>query len=892
MKRIVIVSIFLILATMLISDTVARVEDYKISYEQLSDAMTQYKGAEGLSFAEVRQLCLNRLIDEQVLIHYARENNISIADDELDAFFIRELGNHERFQTNGMFDYFKYEEFKDTETGYKILTEMKRELLINKTKTLVMDYLKISDETLLQQYILENVELDLGYAQVRVEQADATEDFTNEGALEYYYDHKREFKTPKQVKFEFVLIPKEDFQAEAEIYYDNILQSIFFDENNVKQVNADSLKTVFVEKEKEKLALSKSREILDHWQKDASIDYPILKTPFLSKNDTLGCIDQEIIKEALKLKETEFSDPLKISNYGFIVLRILELKKPELAKIEEIRSQIWKSYLEYEKNRLYSKDFKRYFINNIDDFIVPAAVVYKIEISRPKSIFSLHKEEYQSSLRSLIEANKDDEIALEEISEDYGLKNSNHIILLDKFKNNDEIDQQIAERIKKSKHSGFITSEKDLFFYQVSTFFPEYIPNFEDIENEINDLIYVEQLQNSDYQEYYDEHKKDFSTPDSLKIGGVFFPIITDTLEIEAPKIREFYDSNINSFYRERTVKFDYIYTNDYETAKIAREQAISGINLNLLNFCYGKNLNLTKNKSVSFASIPDKIASILSTSINLAYSEIFKYADGFIFLYKLEDYPAGLRNFAEVKAEIRDQFLHETADSIAFYQAKTVFDSTRYFSQCMHYAPEENLFKTSLLPVESRFEYLGKLNEYKDELLRMWKNEKYSSIIKLDSGYAVIYLLERTYSRQLTFEESLSEIKDIFAARKKYRTAKEFLNRIRERIITGDDPEELLYFLGGWHREFDLNLQSEVFPAQYNHLIMNDISKRETGYCSPIISPVADQLLFYQIERMNKVSNQQFEKHKNQFREKVMTERYKNWMSQYKSKLEIKVRI
>ncbi|MBN2461374.1 MAG: peptidyl-prolyl cis-trans isomerase [Candidatus Cloacimonetes bacterium] len=879
------------LLTVLLADTVASIGDYKITYEQLSEAMSLYEDSSGLSFAEIRQLCLNRLIDEQVLIIYARQNGITIDEGELDAFFIHELGDHSRFQTNGIFDYNKYNSFKQTDTGEKILKEMIRELLINKSQTLIKKSIQISEENLLQEFIIENVKLDLSYALVDVEAANVSTGFTPDKAIQFYQDNRHTFKTLKRVKFEFFLVPWDRFRREAEEYYDNLISSIYNNEDQTHDILTDSTRTAFIERETRNLTRREAVQSLNDWKANEQVSYPVLESPFLSSKDRLGSLEPDIILNAVSLNKGQYSEPLE-TQQGFLILRVTDVESQQYAAMDEVRDDVWQAFVTHEKNRLYSEEFRRYFSNNIDDFIIPAAIVYKILISRPRNIFSLQSEEYQSTIRTLIETNSDDEVTLEAIANDYGLSNYNTIIYLERFKNDEPVDEQIAQQIKQDRLSGFIRYDKELYFYKLSTLFPEYIPNFTDIEDEINDLIYIDQLENSEYQNYYNDNKPDFMTSDSLQVGGVIFPITADTIMVEEKLVREFYDNNINSFYRDKSVLFDYLYSTNREAVYLARNHALNGIDMALLQYCYGEDLRLESRKPISYDSLPEKFKLHLSAIPDSSCSQVFQYEQGYIFLKKWRIYEAGLPSYREVKKDILSRFQMEIADSISYNLAKTVFDSTRYYSQCLQYASKENMFTTSQLPADTYFEYLGYLNDYKDELLRMWKNEKFSRIIKLENSYAVIYLLNRTYARQLNYEEALPLIKKIFAARNRYRTAKNYVKEIRDKIIAGEDPEYLLYFLGGWHTLYNLNLKSQVFPKSFNDLIMNDIAKKEQGYCSPVISPSEDQLLFYRIDRMNKISREEFQRNRDTFLENIMAERYRKWLEQYKSQLDIKIRI
>lgn len=891
MKKLLLTILIIIGAFYLEADIVASVGDHKITYDQLWDTMQLFKDRYNLSLVNIRQLALDKLIDEQVLLSYAKERGISVDEDELDAYFIRELGNHSRFQTNGIFDYAKYREFKKTETGDKIIGEMKRDILVSKTETLIRNSLSVSDEILLQNFINDNIEIDLSYALVDVEKANVTADFTSEEAIDYFAANRKNYKTLPRVKFRFFIVFNEEFREDAETYYDHLNSMNDYTDQDSLEADPDSLRTAFIFREMQNNSRKKALEQLMLWKQDLMTDYTFIETPYLNQENQLGDLPREVIMTALELEKNEFSEPINIDS-GYLILQLIDKQKPESAELSEVKDKVWQDYIEIKTNQLFADEFKRYFGNNIDDFIIPAAVVYKIEINKPKHFFSSQRDQYRETIKDLIMANANDEKNLENIIRDYRLKDYSNIIYLERFTNKDEVDQIIVSHLKNKQNSGFIETEDNTVFYKVNSYFPEYIPDYRDIEQDINDMIYINQLDTSTYQDYYDTHKSDFTTPDSLMLGGVFIRINADTLAVDPLKVNNFYQKNINSFYREYSVEFDYIYTEKYPYAQRIKYYLDRDVDIELLRLCFGEEYDLPRNTMINLKDLPSELQNTIKNLPVEGTSNILNLNSGYLVIRKLREFQAGLRKFSEVEQEIAYKFKYEEADSVAFYRAKTVFDSTRYYSQSKKFASEDELFKTSFLPADSEFEILGDIGEYRKDLLRIWTNEKLSNIVKLPEGYAVVYLLGRSYSRQLDYQESLPRIKEVLAARNRYKTAKEYINNLKEQIQNGDDPESLLFFLGGWHQAENLPVSSQIFGQEFSHLIFSDIIKRDNGYYSPVINLSEDKLLFYRIDRITRITQQEFAAQKDSYRDELIDKKYREWLAQYKTKLDIKIRI
>ena len=113
--------ILLLLPVLLSAIPIASVEDKEITYEQLSAEMEELENRTELTYSQIREQALENLIEENLLIIYAESNNISVDALELDSFFMKHLGDHPLYLTNGIFDRSKYLDFKTTETGSAIL---------------------------------------------------------------------------------------------------------------------------------------------------------------------------------------------------------------------------------------------------------------------------------------------------------------------------------------------------------------------------------------------------------------------------------------------------------------------------------------------------------------------------------------------------------------------------------------------------------------------------------------------------------------------------------------------------------------------------------------------------------------------------------------------------
>ena len=167
-----------------------------------------------------------------------------------------------------------------------------------------------------------------------------------------------------------------------------------------------------------------------------------------------------------------------------------------------------------------------------------------------------------------------------------------------------------------------------------------------------------------------------------MQLGVVFIPFETDTLKVPEENIYNRFQEN--SFYRDHSVKYEYIFLK--QSSNKIREYLLNGVDFSILQFCFSSQNDLPQNEIISYKDLPKQIRIALQNIEDNSYTDCIHYDDGWFILHKIRDYPAGILSFEDVKEDISQQLKLEIADSIAYFLAKTVFDSTSYFSQSYHF--------------------------------------------------------------------------------------------------------------------------------------------------------------------------------------------------------------
>jgi parvulin-like peptidyl-prolyl isomerase len=868
---------------------VVEVGSYKITEKQLQAEMENYE--DQYSYSKTRQLALNTLIRNSILKIYADDKGITVAEIELKAFFKDKLGDLPRFQTNGVFDNKKYQQFKNTSKGKMIVGEMRNEILINKTRTVIKNSLKISDEELLEKYFMENTEINMGYTIIDVEDVGIPADVSLSKADWFYERNQHKYKNQKKIKLKLFIVFDEEFEKSVELFVNVRLKAITEEDTTLSAFDIQDIKTALQEEEQHKMAKWKALAIRELLQDREQVEHPILETSYLGKFEKLGKLQEDILSSAFEMRKKQFSEPIDVGN-GYLIFRVIDFKREKLS-MEKMANLVWKAFILNEKES--DQNYQEYFESHFDKFIIPAAVITRIDIPRPLLFFKYKIEMYQQNVKKQISDNLVDNTALREIIREYNLKSSNEVIYLDIFENSDPVADIISLRIKQDQNFDFIETGSSLVFYRVDSYFPEYIPIFRKIKSQLPGLIAIAETDSATYKKYYEDHRKDFTTPDSLQLGGVFFPIETNLknlpVGVSDDELRWNYQNNIEKYSRNNSVKFEYVYTKSQEMAKVIKEQAEAGIDFSLLRKCFGLDYSLPQKKIIEYSEIPLEIQKALKALSNDTISQPVYFDEGWIVIHKIRSYSAGIIPFNEIKYELKKEYIQKLAEPYAYQKAKAVFDSTSYFSHLTKFVDESIIFRTKYQDANLEYKKIGFISQHLRDLMRIWKNEKYNSIIKTKEGYAVVFVLKKRSSRQLTYEEALPQIEEIFTAKKHLELGKAFVSNLKKQISQDTDPDSLLFYLGGWKRAENLNLNSKIPGIDFSKIILKDIVKHKEGYCSPVFPLGQSKLFFYYLYNLKRPTQNQFYSQKASFKKNMINKKYDQWIEQYKIKKGIRIK-
>ncbi len=862
--KFIIMIFILITSVWLKAKIVAEVGDFQITKEELQDKILQLP--DSLSYK--KRIAYNILVDEALLLNYAKENRITVSETELDDFFISQLGDDPSLQTNGEFDYDKFIKLKQSERGKKIMNIMRRDILIKKSKDLVIESFELTDNTLLEQFIVNSLNVDIDYALLNVNSLDISADCSTDKAIKYYENNRNLFMSKPSKIFRFSIDRFSSFSDSAKFIAEtkvNNLPDSLYSDNSVK----DSLFSKVYQSALDSLAYVSAIE-----------KYKLFRS---SKDDSIKYYETYRIYEDEKFDDfpNGFSSKIDIGDvtlpfktkYGYVVLKCQKRIPQTYLPLSKVKEKVWQKYIDICKNN--EQEYYKFFKTHIDSFYTNASMVEILKLPKNiKKISEIQDKFFNDKLTK------------------YKNRIEKKIIFLRKFRNEKIIYDKIAEKINNAMERGVAEDEDNYYIFKELLNFPEYIPDFNLVKNQMPEIEKESLIDTVLIKKYYENNKRNMVSVDSVKLGFAYFPFETDTIKVDNQIIKDYFYKNQKEFTRPvPSIKLDYIAVPDSLTAKNIVYYLKRGDNFNFLKNLYNVDEDLITDQEIPIKTLNDTLKKVLNNTPLKAYSAPFYYRNNWIVLYKKDFFNTKYKKFAEVKDEIVKIIKLKKAKEIAYQKAKTVFDSTRYFSHCNRFVDSKYILKTKFQSFDEPFDILGDMSYYKDELMRIWKNVKLTSLVKTDSGYAVVFLLQKKNKKKLTFEEAKTRIIKILSEEEKLKRAQQNAKIIREKIIKGANPDSLLFFVGKWYRVKNLKLNSIIpgLDKKLSSLVLLDISKHQTGYISPVLKLNLKNLIFYKINRLEKVSRKEFYKNKNKIKRQMIEKKLREWLDDYKKKIIVK---
>ncbi|NPU83179.1 MAG: hypothetical protein HPY65_01730 [Syntrophaceae bacterium] len=363
------------------TETVATVDgknltyaDYQREYNNLVDAYRQRLGdkvtEELLKGGRLKEMALDNLVYQTILLKQAAEMNIQVSEDEMRNFIV----SVPAFQRNGVFDDRLY---KQALRYNKITAEefegiQKRAMTIAKMEDLVQGSVKVSDREVSDLYRLQNEKMNLAFVEI------SPRDFVgrispSEKDLEgYLKEHGDRFRVAERIRLKVLAFPGKDYadavkpsDEDVRDYYDRHKSEFRKDgrEQPLAQVR-DRIVGELKRVEGMYAASDRAKKAHDAIYQDEKFDgyaaqngLTVQTTGFFSVSDPpaefRGVKDFE--KNVFSLKPNEVS-PVLSNDRGYFLVQVAERKPAYVPPLKEVEKEVRAGFLQEEARRQAAKE--------------------------------------------------------------------------------------------------------------------------------------------------------------------------------------------------------------------------------------------------------------------------------------------------------------------------------------------------------------------------------------------------------------------------------------------------------------------------------------------------------------------------------------------------------
>lgn len=364
------------------------VNEYQQTYQRMMQNLEQRFGnqldQEMIEMLNLKQQALDRLIEKQLLMQVAEENDIRLPDDVL----ARSITSLSVFQNNGQFDPELYRRvLNQNRLSPGDFEAMQKEaMLTGMLKNFVSNAVPVSEAEARAWYEWQNTEVKIDYAEFSGQDfADVT--VTEQAVAEYFDKHREKYKTRPKVKARYIRFSPQDYRKTVQIqesairdYYQSH-QSEFSSEETVTARHI----LLKVPRDAEEQTVQKTRkkamEIYDKARTGrdfAELAREFSEGPSAGEGGYLGTLKKDdtvapFADKAFSMEAGEISEPVR-TRFGFHIIKVEKHRQASVKPLEAVKDKIRdKLALQKARDNAYDKALSVYDISFGGDDLVKNA---------------------------------------------------------------------------------------------------------------------------------------------------------------------------------------------------------------------------------------------------------------------------------------------------------------------------------------------------------------------------------------------------------------------------------------------------------------------------------------------------------------------------------------
>lgn len=348
-------------------------------YQNAIDIVTNtYKNLLGDKFdykileEKIKKEAWDLIVDQTLLLNKADELKLKVSENEI----VDELMKQEAFKVNGQFSRERYLEvmkfMKTTPSVFE--NNIEKSLLIRKASSMIKNSVNVSEEEIKEFYRLKNREIKVGYIELNYKEFAKGITTTSEEEKKYYEENKESFKKPESAEIQYAFIANDEFlntvkvdEKDIQEYYNEHKEEFFVPKTyNIKHIFVSFGKDKDIAKKK----IETAKKLLE------KEDFSKVASKFNDDGTkerggeigevTLDKVSPKLSAKLSTLRKGEQSDIVE-SEYGYHIIKVVDLKEERTKDIQEVRDEISKK-VRQNKAKLYALKKAGDIKNDIETF--------------------------------------------------------------------------------------------------------------------------------------------------------------------------------------------------------------------------------------------------------------------------------------------------------------------------------------------------------------------------------------------------------------------------------------------------------------------------------------------------------------------------------------------
>jgi len=328
--------------------------EYNEAYNQIMERLKQQFGSnlndELLKMMNVKQQAMNQIIDKRVLFHEADRLNFNVDSQEL-ADMIRSIP---AFQDSGVFNQRLYTRVLTANrlTPESFEKSQKDAILINKLRSFITGFVKISDREVREWYQWDQASVKIKYLLFKPDMYTDIQP-SDEEIDAYYKKHQEEYKTQPRIKVRYLHFTPEIYRDEVKVEDEELQDYYDTHPEDFKQPKTVEARHILIktasDADAETIAAAKVKAEEVFQKAQGGEDFAELakkesEGPTKDKGGYLGTFKKDAMvkpfaDKAFAMQAGEISEPVK-TQFGWHIIKVEKVNAASVRTFEAAKIEI------------------------------------------------------------------------------------------------------------------------------------------------------------------------------------------------------------------------------------------------------------------------------------------------------------------------------------------------------------------------------------------------------------------------------------------------------------------------------------------------------------------------------------------------------------------------